>query len=369
MLKFQRDDASGQRLTSVTKVGAQTTTTYDYSGTTLLGLSAVRTDGANWKIRYLYDDAGRPFSGVYLSDTTSATPFAVETSDRGDVRELLASNGGAFVRYSYDAYGVANNTITGAAGGLTTAQAAEIAGRQPLRYAGYVYDGESGLYYCSQRYYDPTVAAFISKDPARADGSESPYQYCAGDPIGATDPSGLGLRLTIWSKQDSAAALDFGHSWLTVGYTGPKRKYTVGRLKVLRGYTESLGLSPGPSHPGIWYNREVRDPGSYVGSVSLGMAIGWKDLAKINSFIRGKDVYTGRYNCANFAADAWNLLHRKVVRPQMKGEPVGDPFALKKSIQRRAGYQVNSQIAQGLKVSAKHAGYFNWRRRWVHAAL
>jgi len=32
---------------------------------------------------------------------------------------------------------------------------------------------------------------FLSKDPARADGEESAYQYCAGDPVGKVDPTGL----------------------------------------------------------------------------------------------------------------------------------------------------------------------------------
>jgi len=60
-----------------------------------------------------------------------------------------------------------------------------------LRYAGYCYDDFSGLYYCSQRYYDPATAQFITKDPAKADGEESAYQYCGGDPVGKVDPSGL----------------------------------------------------------------------------------------------------------------------------------------------------------------------------------
>jgi RHS repeat-associated protein len=68
-----------------------------------------------------------------------------------------------------------------------------------LRYAGYVLDGESGLYYCGARYYDPAVAAFISKDPKRADGQESPYQYCGGDPIGRVDPSGT-MFLSLHNK-------------------------------------------------------------------------------------------------------------------------------------------------------------------------
>ncbi|MDI6844275.1 RHS repeat-associated core domain-containing protein [Parvivirga hydrogeniphila] len=60
-----------------------------------------------------------------------------------------------------------------------------------MRYAGYVFDEHSGLYCLSKRYYDPATAQFLTKDPAKADGEESPYQYCGGDPVGKVDPSGL----------------------------------------------------------------------------------------------------------------------------------------------------------------------------------
>ena len=32
---------------------------------------------------------------------------------------------------------------------------------------------------------------FLTKDPARDGGEESAYQYCAGDPVGKVDPTGL----------------------------------------------------------------------------------------------------------------------------------------------------------------------------------
>jgi RHS repeat-associated protein len=70
--------------------------------------------------------------------------------------------------------------------------ASQIAARQILRYAGYAYDAESGLYYCSARYYDPVTRQFLSKDEAKADGEESAYQYCGGEPVGKVDPSGRG---------------------------------------------------------------------------------------------------------------------------------------------------------------------------------
>jgi RHS repeat-associated protein len=52
--------------------------------------------------------------------------------------------------------------------------------------------------YCSQRYYDPATASFITKDPAKADGKGSAYQYCGGDPVGQVDPSGLRIWKFGW---------------------------------------------------------------------------------------------------------------------------------------------------------------------------
>jgi RHS repeat-associated protein len=66
-----------------------------------------------------------------------------------------------------------------------------IAQRNLLRYAGYVYDAHCGLYYLQRRHYDPLTRQFLSRDPLRADGDESPYQYCGGNPVAATDPWGL----------------------------------------------------------------------------------------------------------------------------------------------------------------------------------
>jgi RHS repeat-associated protein len=115
--------------------------------------------------------------------------FGIVTTDRGDVRALTDELGVAFAFYSYDAYGNPRDAQTRATS-LDATTSAEVAGANVLRYAGYAYDAHSGLYYCSARYYDPATASFITKDPAKADGEESAYQYCGGDPVGRVDPSG-----------------------------------------------------------------------------------------------------------------------------------------------------------------------------------
>jgi RHS repeat-associated protein len=189
-------DANGQRTRSLVTSGtALTDTAWTYSGLSLLSASSTRTVSSaatsTWSVTYLYDGEGRAYAGVYASDATSATVFGLVTTDRGDVVALTDANGTPFVSYRYDAFGRDLGTLAPGGGSVNATTAAAIASRQPLRYAGYVYDAESALYYLSARHYDPATFQFLQKDPAKADGEESAYQYCGGDPTENTDPSGM----------------------------------------------------------------------------------------------------------------------------------------------------------------------------------
>jgi RHS repeat-associated protein len=188
-------DASGQRVRSaVTRAGVTTTTTFVYDGLALLRLSATQNQ-TSWRIDYLYDEEGTVFGGVYRSPASSTSPtyFTMITNDHGDVLELLDANGVAFASYRYDPWGLplASGTTIAQTSLVSTNLAGEIAARQVLRYASYAYDSESGLYYCSARYYDPTTRQWTTGDPAKADGESSAYQYCADNPVGLDDPTGL----------------------------------------------------------------------------------------------------------------------------------------------------------------------------------
>ena len=119
-------------------------------------------------------------------------------SDRGDVLELLDASGNPFAAYRYDAWGnpwAAGNLGTGIWTQTTSLitdinLANAIATRQPLRYASYCFDSESGMYYLSSRHYDPATRQFLSKDLSRNDGEQSAYQYCLGNPVANVDPTG-----------------------------------------------------------------------------------------------------------------------------------------------------------------------------------
>ncbi|XVQ82666.1 DNRLRE domain-containing protein [Microbispora siamensis] len=62
-------------------------------------------------------------------------------------------------------------------------------------FLGKIEDDSTGLDYLSARYYDPTIAKFISTDPLldlRKPQWANPYGYAGNNPIGLSDPSGLG---------------------------------------------------------------------------------------------------------------------------------------------------------------------------------
>jgi RHS repeat-associated protein len=192
-------DGAGQRTKSVVTVGSTTTTTsWAYEGLGLMYLSAVQ-GSTTWRIDYLCDEESVPFGGVYRSPASSTSPtyFTLVTSDRGDTVELCDADGAAFAAYRYDAWGLPQgegNFTTGvwtqSTSLVNSTLAGQIATRQVLRYAGYVWDAESALYYCSARFYDPATRQWTTGDPAKADGEASAYQYCGGDPVGSRDPGG-----------------------------------------------------------------------------------------------------------------------------------------------------------------------------------
>ena len=124
--------------------------------------------------------------------------FLIATTGRGDVVALTNTAGAPFARYTYDPYGRVLTQTSNSVTGITSTVASAIATRQPLRYAGYAYDTHSATYYLSARHYDPATMRFLTKDPARDDGEESAYQYCAGDPLGRVDPTGEAA--ITWSR-------------------------------------------------------------------------------------------------------------------------------------------------------------------------
>ena len=81
------------------------------------------------------------------------------------------------------------------ANGEDVTNATNAASWNSLRYRGYVYDRETGLYYLNSRYYDPETGRFISADGNISDvggviQGNNMYAYCFNNPVNMVDYNG-----------------------------------------------------------------------------------------------------------------------------------------------------------------------------------
>ena len=127
------------------KTVGTTRTDYEWDGSALL---AEQT--GNNKILYLYDGTG------LIGFKRNGVTYTYVYNGLGDVMEILDKDGNAVVSYLYDAWG-APISITGP-------MASTLGVQNPIRYRGYYYDTETGLYYLQSRYYDPVVGRFLNAD-------------------------------------------------------------------------------------------------------------------------------------------------------------------------------------------------------------
>jgi len=140
----------------------------------------------NNTLTFTYDVDGRPVAVTY-----NGTTYFYATNIQGDVIAIMDADEYTVVAYIYDAWG---NLLS-----LTGDMASTLGAINPLRYRGYVYDTETGLYYVSSRYYDPEIGRWISPEPNVYNGEfdegagligYNVYAYCANNPVNNIDPTG-----------------------------------------------------------------------------------------------------------------------------------------------------------------------------------
>ena len=119
----------------------------------------------------------------------NGTTYYYVTNLQGDVMGLVDSSGNTVATYTYVPYGKVL-TATG-----------ELAEKNPLRYRGYYYDSETGLYYLQSRYYDPATRRFVNADSYSSTGQGilgiNMFAYCLNDPVNHIDSSGKSALLIL----------------------------------------------------------------------------------------------------------------------------------------------------------------------------
>lgn len=185
-------NADNRLLEVRTATGPIATFTYDHEGrrnsltaggTTLyqhyFGNKIIaETDAAgNIVNEFTWDAKGRP-----ITWTRNGTIYYYQLNAHNDVVAVTDASGATVASYSYDAYG---NALT-QTGALATAN--------PLRYSSYYFDQATGLYYLTNRYYDPGIGRFLSRDRWLGSDQEpdtlNPYTYAYGNPVIYSDPDG-----------------------------------------------------------------------------------------------------------------------------------------------------------------------------------
>ena len=137
------------------------------------------------RMDFLYDEKGTPFAFEYQGKM-----YFYQTNLQGDIIGIVDSKGSQVVVYRYDAWGEV--LVSSDASGFGLAKI------NPLRYRGYYYDQETGLYYLQTRYYDPKVRRFLNaddasvltKDPEQLT-EKNLYAYCDDNPVMYRDDAGM----------------------------------------------------------------------------------------------------------------------------------------------------------------------------------
>lgn len=107
---------------------------------------------------------------------------------QGDIIAVSDTSGNIVAKYTYDYWGKLIS-IKDANDVNRTADTTFIGYINPIRYRGYYYDSETGLYYLNSRYYDPEVGRFISADET-LDGGYNLFEYCYNNPVKYRDKTG-----------------------------------------------------------------------------------------------------------------------------------------------------------------------------------
>ena len=151
---------------------------------TLHGKNIVHmTSGAD-ELHFFYDAQNKPAVVIF-----NGIAYAYLYDLQGDVIGLVDNNGTQMVSYTYDAWGKMLSKTGTLASTLGTIQ--------PFRYRGYALDEETELYYNQSRFYNPSIARFITADTTgvltaslKSLTEKNLFAYCDNNPVMRKDIDG-----------------------------------------------------------------------------------------------------------------------------------------------------------------------------------
>jgi RHS repeat-associated protein len=203
-------DGLGRRIQE-TASGITTDLYYDQQGNVL-----EEDVGGVAKVQYVYS----PADGSLIERDRDATGngqlserLYAQTDANGDVTALVNAAGQVVERYVYDPYG----TVTVLDANWNQRAGSQYAWR--YLFQGGRYDPATGYYHFGARDYSPSLGSWLEQDPlGLGAGDPNVYRFVGGNPVNATDPSGLQppllLRrhpscMTCHSRMDASGRVNF----------------------------------------------------------------------------------------------------------------------------------------------------------------
>ena len=224
-------------------------TTYQYVGDKLY----YEKIGNDKTLYYFYDSYGKLatiYYGFNNGTSTSRAIYHTLTNAQGDVVAIYNHTGALVARYEYDAWG--NILSVTDANGNAITQQNHIANANPIRYRGYYYDADLGLYYLQSRYYDSETGRFINADGTLNGNGDilgfNMFIYCSNNPVMFSDSSGRGF----FSKLIERAKMNLKYSvsqWLA----------PIKAISISFGYGIGLGIGFNGTVSGVEWGVEIKD--------------------------------------------------------------------------------------------------------------
>lgn len=225
---------------------------------------------------------------------------------QGNVTEMYGEVSGKTLRCSYDSYGNRTIEIDGTVVGdlwdqiadnmqgdnawlapililfgtiATAASLVVILNVDQSTFKGYIYDNETGLYYCQNRYYSPSWGRFISMDdPAQlTQNMEEPlnanlFTYCHNDPVNNIDPNGL----STYSLTGVGLQAEMSQNLLSFsGDVGIEMVYVPTKDELYTYYYYSSGAGTG------YMNKAINYLNNALNNISINSNISLKNLANL----------------------------------------------------------------------------------------
>ncbi len=243
-------------------------------------LADVAADGRTLRV-YMRAPGVDNWLGFVDMTGSSPVPYFYVTDHLGSVLAVTDANGNLVERYEYDAWGKVLS-VTDANG---NALARSAIGNRIL-WQGREYSWTTSLYYFRNRWYDPVIGRWISKDPIGINGGINLYQFCAGNPVCCRDPSGWCTEYgNPQEEKNKIKALRNGWNGMSLPYA-----IEAGIVMHGNGVGEAFGLHDRPEWPRMdyatqkgvgWKFEDTIRRNDMMGNYMAGYAAGYSDYPTI----------------------------------------------------------------------------------------